>query len=172
MFFECAPRCFAHNQRKNIFNFVVQKRLRAFLYHIFTKGVRDELPQSKPDGFDSSLGEGASGETGSFALEPGSVPPCQGPHPRGGCRRRRLGEFCRRQFPQSKSDDYASALFRRDVTVGDGEGEDAALVQQNAFPRTAKGSPLRESRKSRQGLTERGVQEKLSAVVTSVISVQ
>ena len=34
------------------------------------------------------------------------------------------------------------------------------------------GSPLRESRKSRQVLTERGAQEKLSAVVTSVISVQ
>ena len=28
----------------------------------------DELPQSKPDGFASSLGEGASGETGYFAV--------------------------------------------------------------------------------------------------------
>ena len=28
----------------------------------------DELPQSKPDGFDSSLGEGASGETGHFTV--------------------------------------------------------------------------------------------------------
>ena len=46
------------------------------------------------------------------------------------------------------------------------------FCQQNAFPRTAKGSPLRESRKSRQALTERGAQEKFSAVVTSVISVQ
>ena len=59
-----------------------------------------------------------------------------------------------------------------DLRSKDGEGEDAALVQQNTFPRTAKGSPLRESRKSRQVLTERGAQEKLSAVVTSVISVQ
>lgn len=40
------------------------------------------------------------------------------------------------------------------------------------FPRTAKSSPLRESRKNRQVLTERGAQEKFSAVVTLVISVQ
>ena len=45
----------------------------------------NELPQSKPDGFDSSLGEGASGVPGNFALEPETVPPCQRPHPRGGC---------------------------------------------------------------------------------------
>ena len=62
--------------------------------------------------------------------------------------------------------------FGRGVTAGDGEGEDAALAQQNLFPRTAKSSPLRESWKSRQALTERGVQEKFSAVVTSQISVQ
>ena len=42
----------------------------------------------------------------------------------------------------------------------------------NHFPRTAKGSPLRESRKNRQVLAMQGVQEKFSAVVTSVISVQ
>ena len=46
------------------------------------------------------------------------------------------------------------------------------LRSKTQFPRTAKSSPLRESRKSRQALTERGVQEKLSAVVTSQISVQ
>ena len=62
--------------------------------------------------------------------------------------------------------------FGRGVTAGDGEGEDAALAQQNLSPRTAKSSPLRESWKSRQALTERGVQEKFSAVVTSQISVQ
>ena len=80
-----------------------------------------ELPQSKPDGFASSLGEGASGvpptsvlalsvtcgasspkgrasgETGDFAIYPITFPPCQGPHPRGGCLRSRLGEF--RQIP-------------------------------------------------------------------------
>ena len=39
------------------------------------------LPQSKPDGFASSLGEGASGITGNFTLTPETVPLCQGPHP-------------------------------------------------------------------------------------------
>ena len=60
-----------------------------------TEGVSaGKLPQSKPDGFASSLGEGASGETGHFALEQGAFPPCQRPHPRGGCRANaRLGEF-------------------------------------------------------------------------------
>ena len=48
-----------------------------------------ELPQSKPDGFASSLWEGASGAPANFALQPGTVPPCQGPHPRGGCRAQR-----------------------------------------------------------------------------------
>ncbi len=58
-----------------------------------------ELPQSKPDGFASSLWEGASGETGSFAVEPETLPLCQRPHLRGGCRRRRLGEFAPRNTP-------------------------------------------------------------------------
>ena len=57
----------------------------------------NELPQSKPDGFASSLGEGASGAPGSLALQPETLPPCQRPHPRGGCLRSRLGEF--RQIP-------------------------------------------------------------------------
>ena len=48
-----------------------------------------ELPQSKPDGFASSLGEGASGAPGNFALEPGTLPLCQRPHLRGGCRAQR-----------------------------------------------------------------------------------
>ena len=46
------------------------------------------------------------------------------------------------------------------------------LRSRTQFPRTAKSSPLRESWQNRQVLTERGVQEKFSAVVTSVISVQ
>ena len=37
---------------------------------VFFHGV--ELPQSKPDGFDSSLGEGASGAAAKFAPE---IPP-------------------------------------------------------------------------------------------------
>ena len=61
------------------------------------------LPQSKPDGFASSLWEGASGETGHFAVQPGTFPPCQGPHPRGGCRRRRLGEFAPVAYPFRQS---------------------------------------------------------------------
>ena len=48
-----------------------------------------ELPQAKPDGFASSLWEGASGAPASFALSPGTVPLCQRPHPRGGCRAQR-----------------------------------------------------------------------------------
>ena len=39
----------------------------------------------------------ATGETGDFAICPITFPLCQRPHPRGGCRRRRLGEF--RQIP-------------------------------------------------------------------------
>ena len=46
-----------------------------------------KLPQSKPDGFASSLGEGASGAPGHFALEPVTLPPCQRPHLRGGWHR-------------------------------------------------------------------------------------
>ena len=52
-----------------------------------------ELPQPKPDDFAGSLGEGASGETVHFAIQPETVPPCQRPHPRGGCLRSRLGEL-------------------------------------------------------------------------------
>ena len=48
-----------------IFNFGIAERLRTLRYSIFTG---EELPQSKPDGFDSSLGEGVSGETESFVL--------------------------------------------------------------------------------------------------------
>ena len=45
---------------------------------------KTELPQSKPDGFASSLGEGASGATGSFALEPETVSLPLKPSPTGG----------------------------------------------------------------------------------------
>ena len=83
-YFECAPRCSAHDQRKNYFYYRVCRALRSATNAFSREG---ELPQSKPDGFASSLGEGASGETGNFALEPGSVPLCQGPHPRGGWHR-------------------------------------------------------------------------------------
>ena len=119
---ECPPRCSGHIQRKNYFKFRVSEKSADFpetLFHkwgcnwqrqmprypfrlaasrqaTFPKGTA-ELPQSKPDGFASSLGEGASGAPGSFALQPETLPPCQRPHPRGGCLRSRLGEF--RQIP-------------------------------------------------------------------------
>ena len=38
-----------------------------------------ELPQPKPDDFAGSLGEGASGETVHFAIQPETVPLCQKP---------------------------------------------------------------------------------------------
>ncbi len=103
----------------------------------------NELPQSKPDGFASSLGEGASGvpptsvlalsvtcgasspkgrasgETGDFAIYPITFPPCQGPHPRGGCLRSRLGEFRQippqalpRQLPQGDAFALCRKLYR------------------------------------------------------------
>ena len=53
------------------FLFGIQKSLRAFLNPLFTGG---ELPQSKPDGFASSLREGASGETGNFPAMPRALP--------------------------------------------------------------------------------------------------
>ena len=40
-----------------------------------------KLPQPKPDDFAGSLGEGASGETVHFAIQPETVPPCQKPNP-------------------------------------------------------------------------------------------
>ena len=51
------------------------------------EGFGDELPQTKPDGFASSLWEGASGAPGNFALEPETMSPCQRPHLRGGWHR-------------------------------------------------------------------------------------
>ena len=53
------------NSGKKFFNFGIAELLRALRYSIFTG---EELPQSKPDGFDSSFGEGVSGETESFVL--------------------------------------------------------------------------------------------------------
>ena len=52
-------------------------RLAASRQATFPKGTA-ELPQSKPDGFASSLWEGASGETGGFAILSVTFPLCQG----------------------------------------------------------------------------------------------
>ena len=97
------PPCFRHwrrsssllriNSGKIIFNRAMPERLRTLRHCIFTgrgrKGKRQlpELPQSKPDGFASSLEEGASGAPANFALEPETVPLCQRPHLRGGWHR-------------------------------------------------------------------------------------
>ena len=51
-----------------IYNFAILENLRIFQNCLFTGGVWNELPQSKPDGFASSLWEGASGAPGNFAL--------------------------------------------------------------------------------------------------------
>ena len=53
---------------KIIYNFGIPERLRTLRYSIFTGGVWNELPQSKPDGFARFLWEGASGAPASFAL--------------------------------------------------------------------------------------------------------
>ena len=53
---------------KIIYNFGIPERLRTLRYSIFTGRVWNELPQSKPDGFASSLWEGASDAPASFAL--------------------------------------------------------------------------------------------------------
>ena len=47
--------------------------------------VKEITPSVKPCGFASSLGEGASGATGYFALQLETLPLCQRPHLRGGC---------------------------------------------------------------------------------------
>ena len=52
-----------------ILNFGFQESLRTFLKPIFTGGVWNELPQSKPDDFASFLGEGASGAPANFAAK-------------------------------------------------------------------------------------------------------
>ena len=51
-----------------ILNFAILENLRIFQNCLFTGGVWNELPQSKPDGFASSLGEGASGAPENFVL--------------------------------------------------------------------------------------------------------
>ena len=87
-------RCTLHIfSGKNIFNRAMPERLRTLRHCIFTRRGRKgklqlpELPQSKPDGFASSLEEGASGAPANFALEPEAVPLCQRPHLRGGWHR-------------------------------------------------------------------------------------
>ena len=75
--------CFRHWRRSSslldiisgimIYNFGVQESLRTFLNPIFTGGDWNELPQSKPTGFDSSLREGAFGMAALFPAEAQSL---------------------------------------------------------------------------------------------------
>ena len=58
---------------KIIYNFGIPERLRTLRYSIFTGGVWNELPQAKPDGFASSLWEGASDAPGSFLIAPNTL---------------------------------------------------------------------------------------------------
>ena len=58
---------------------------------IFTGGVWNELPQSKPDGFASSLGEGAFGMVAQFPAQAQSLRAC--PLPLGGAVAQRLRGF-------------------------------------------------------------------------------
>ena len=89
--FECAPRCSAHSQRNNYFYFAILKSLRAFQNPLFTGGVWNELPQSKPDGFASSLWEGAFGIAAKF---PAKVQACRRScSPLGGAVAQRLRGF-------------------------------------------------------------------------------
>ena len=99
-----------------ILNFGFQKSLRTFLKPIFTKGVvkgngrcRDtpsvlplRVKPPSPRGRLNSLSQNLTVLPTPSGREPltwrESLRFCQGPHLRGGCRRRRLGEF----FPQPK----------------------------------------------------------------------
>ena len=89
--FECAPRCSAHSQRNYYFYFAILENLRIFQNCLFTGGVGNELPQSKPNGFDSSLGEGASGIAEKFPAKAESLRAC--PLPLGGAVAQRLRGF-------------------------------------------------------------------------------
>ena len=58
---------------KIIYNFGIPERLRTLRYSIFTGGVWNELPQSKPDGFASSPRGRAFGRPVNSELAAGSL---------------------------------------------------------------------------------------------------
>ncbi len=70
---------FGHIQRKDYFKFRVCRALRSAPNAIFTGGIGNELPQSKPTGFDSSLREGAFGMAVLFPAEAQSLRACSLP---------------------------------------------------------------------------------------------
>ena len=61
---------------KNILNFAILENLRIFQNCLFTGGIGNELPQSKPDGFASSLWEGAFGMVVQFSAKVQSLRVC------------------------------------------------------------------------------------------------
>ena len=65
---EWLPLRSSHLQRNNYFYFAILENLRIFQNCLFTGGFGNELPQSKPDGFASSLWEGAIGMAGKFLV--------------------------------------------------------------------------------------------------------
>ena len=125
---------------KNIFNFGIQKSLRAFLNPFFT-------------GRGNSLSQSLTALPAPSEREPLAKP--------------ETSHLNRKLYRYAKG-----SPFGRAGALAPERARTLPLRSRTLFPRTAKSSPLRESRKSRQVLTERGVQEKFSAVVTSVISVQ
>ena len=84
----CALRIFSG---KNIYNFAILENLRIFQNCLFTGGIGNELPQSKPTGFDSSLREGAFGMAALFPAEVQSLRAY--PLPLGGAVAQRLRGF-------------------------------------------------------------------------------
>ena len=91
-------------------------------------GFKDKLPQSKPDGFDSSLGEGASGAPSNFVLEPETLPLCQGPISEGAVERMRdWGSFLEgegtdyvlRPLFSKSSDDFFPHFFSKAALTAD-----------------------------------------------------
>ena len=132
-----------------------------------------ELPQAKPDGFASSLWEGASGAPANFALQPETVPLCQRPHLRGRlpplrgkmspqvtkrgiCRRRRLGEF--RQEPLQSLLRKASSPKGAPLGYAGNFAATAEAVPLRAdFPRP--GEDVAQRQKGECGLTRSGKTE-------------
>ena len=85
-------------QRKNYFYFRASGASADAPLALFHRWGLERTPSVKAYGFASSLGEGVSGVSTNFVLQPETVPSCQRPHLRGGCRRRRLGEFPRERL--------------------------------------------------------------------------
>ena len=82
---------------------------------VFFHGVLGGLPQAKPDGFASSLGEGAFGMAGTLTVCRKTSRLRQRPHLRGGCLRSRLGECPDGSHSEKmkKNQEWGTALLRR-----------------------------------------------------------